>query len=89
MYIYIRITHATVLKGAKDNKGAYAQLTQDAGRFVLMITDIVKPLNPKNLPADLVQDIQSLIEYAPPSHLYLSTDIRTSCQGAAGYQQIC
>jgi hypothetical protein len=65
MYIYIRITHVTVLKGAKDNKGAYTQLAQDAGRFVLTITEIVKPLNPKNLPPDLVQDIRSLIEYAP------------------------
>jgi hypothetical protein len=68
MYIYSDHSRNSS-KGAKDNKGAYAQLAQDAGRFVLTITDIVKPLNPKNLPQDLVQDIQSLIKYVIPPPL--------------------
>jgi hypothetical protein len=62
--IYSCNANPQCFKGAKDNKAAYALLAEDAARLVLDIHDIVKLLDPKNLPQDLVNDLHPFIEYA-------------------------
>ena len=60
---------------ARDNKAAYTQLAVDAGRLVLDIYDIIKPLDPKNLPQELVEVLRPFIEYASLYPSLLSANI--------------